>query len=224
MTLSNLLPVAKNHAPIVSDTDLQKYLFEYYLFLLFCQLLMNMLTSNFLYIYSKSSSFRLYAYSSSGHLASESEPFRKCTVLWCLVVFFPYIFSFQDRLIFALWCISVSTWPKSPEVIHWLLYTADLVAPAGQDVQIVACKPSYTGSRWLPEPPVWVELQSWAKREGSRSARWCPEQRTALWVCPGWHMLQSHIFGPQDVQCLVTLRPECRLVKSEVCPGSLLLA
>ena len=62
MTLSNLLPVTKNHAPIVSDTDLQKYLFEYYLFLLFYQLLMNMLASNFLYIYSKSSSFSLYAY------------------------------------------------------------------------------------------------------------------------------------------------------------------
>ena len=78
--------------------------------------------------------------------------------------FFSYMFSFQDRLILVLWCISVSMWPKSPEVIHWLLYTADLVAPTGQDIQIVACKPSYAGSHWLPEPPVWVELQSWAKR------------------------------------------------------------
>ena len=62
MTLSNLLPVTKNHTPIVSDTDLQKFLFEYYLFLLFNQLLMNMLASNFLYFNSKSSSFSFYAY------------------------------------------------------------------------------------------------------------------------------------------------------------------
>ena len=128
--------------------------------------------------------------------------------------FFSYMFSFQDRLILVLWCISVSMWPKSPEVIHWLLYTADLVAPTGQDIQIVACKPSYAGSHWLPEPPVWVELQSWAKREGSRSACWCPEQRTALWACPGWHMPESCIFGPRDVQCLETVGPdECRLVE-----------